>query len=72
MPIGKTKIVKWTYTHWLNSKSSTNITKTGEYFGKVKHTTRHWDKCGAQQMAYVQFKGNKRVSFVPLDELKFI
>lgn len=66
------KRIKWEYTHHLNSKSQIQIVKEGEYFGKIKHTYRHWNKTGAKQMACVKFDGNKRVSFVPYEELKFV
>ena len=64
--------VRWTYLHWLNSISSLHRTKTGTYYGKIKHTYKHWKKAGAVQMACVQFDGNKHASIVPLVELEFI
>jgi len=64
------KRVKWSYRHSLNSTSSTRITKTGTYYGKVKHTYKHWLKPGARQMAVVQFDGNKWSSHVPFNELR--
>lgn len=59
-------MVKWAYTHHLNSVSTTQITKTGEYWGKIKHTRRYL----GPQLACVMFKGNKRFSKVPLIDLK--
>ena len=58
--------VKWIYRHWLNSLSSTKVTKTGIFLGEVKHTVKYSGK----QLAVVQFEGNKKVSRVPLSELK--
>lgn len=66
------KIVKWEYNHFLNSTQSTRRVKTGIYFGKVKHTVKHWSKRGAEQMACVKFSGNKSCSIVPYAELKFL
>ena len=58
--------IKWSYTHHLNSRSKTQKTKYGYYFGLVKHTIRY----NGPQLAVVQFFGNKRTSRVPLNELK--
>ena len=66
------KIIRWQYTHHLNNRSSTQRTKEGEYFGKVKHTYKYWQDNTAKQMACVQFDGNKKCSFVPFEELYFI
>lgn len=55
----------WTYTHHLNSRSSFRMTKYGRYYGKIRHTIRY----NGPQLAMVKFKGNKRVSRVPFDEL---
>lgn len=63
--------IKWTYTHHLNSRSSIRKTKHGVYFGKIKHTARHWRNPYSQQMALVQFRGNKHYSKVPYNELVF-
>ena len=68
----KMKRIKWTYTHHLNSTSSIRRVKIGEYFGKIKHTYKHWDKPGAVQMAFVKFDDNEGYSKVPYDELEFI
>lgn len=59
-------LISWTYTHHLNRRSSTRITKHGEYYGKVRHTSRY----NGPQLAVVQFYGNKRASRVPFDELE--
>ena len=67
----KKQRIAWTYDHHLNNRSSTRITKHGVFIGKVKHTKRHWNKLFAEQMAIVQFDGNKGTSKVPYDELKF-
>ena len=66
------KKIEWQYTHHLNSRSSVEKIKTGIYFGKIKHTYKHWEKIGAEQMAIVHFDGNKRSSKVPYNELKFL
>jgi len=58
-------IVRWNYTHHLNSSSSTEIEKTGVFYGKIKHTVRY----RGPQLACVKFKGNKNTSNVPLEEL---
>jgi len=58
-------LVSWTYTHSLNNKSKIRRTKKGEFYGRIKHTCRY----NGPQLAAVQFRGNKRVSIVPLDEL---
>lgn len=63
--------IRWAYVHSLNSKSQTIITKTGIYFGKVKHTRKYLSKVGAKQMCIVKFYGNKGYSKVPYDEIKF-
>ena len=61
-------IVKWQYTHYLNSRSSFEAIKTGEYLGKVKHKTGSY----GLQMAKVLFEGNKTISIVPYSELEFV
>jgi len=66
------KLVKWEYDHYLNGSTKTKISKSGIYFGKIKHTSKHWSKRGARQMACVKFIGNKNWSSVPYDELKFL
>ena len=68
----KARRIRWQYTHHLNYKSTVERMKVGEYFGKVKHTERHWRKPDADQMAVVLFDDNKRVSHVPYDELQFV
>ena len=67
----ETKKIKWEYNHHLNNRSVVRLVKEGEYFGRVKHTYRHWEKFDARQMAVVKFEGNKRISFVPFEELQF-
>lgn len=64
--------IQWQYTHHLNSTSSVERVKTGEYFGRVKHTAKHWDKLDSVQMAIVKFDGNEGYSRVPSGELNFI
>jgi len=59
--------VFWTYIHHFNSKSSVIKVKAGEYYGRIKHTIRYK---GQQPLAMVLFDGNKRLSRVPIDELK--
>lgn len=56
----------WAYHHHLNARSTTMIIKHGYYIGKRKHTYRY----KGEQMAYVQFDGNKRKSCVPLWQLE--
>lgn len=65
------QLIEWQYDHFLNSTQSTKRVKTGIYFGKVKHTVKHWNKRG-EQMACVKFSGNKGHSIVPYAELKFL
>lgn len=60
--------VTWQYRHHYNSKSNAIRVKTGEYFGKIKHTIRY----NGEQLAIVLFDGNKRISKVPMSELKRI
>lgn len=62
--------IKWTYQHALTGHTYTNITKTGTYCGKIKHTVKHWRKSGAKQMVAARFDGNKGMSYVPFDELR--
>lgn len=70
--IPKQRLVIWRYRHHINSRTSTIRTKVGEYVGKRRHTVKHWRKPGAEQMAAVQFTDNRRVTFVPLDDLEFV
>ena len=63
------KRIKWEYRHHLNSRSSLLKTKEGFYYGRVKHTIKYK---GNKQLACVGFNGNKRVSFVPFEELIFL
>ena len=62
----------WKFTHGYGLLGNATRTKRGIYFGKVKHTKRHWTKYRAVQMALVQFDGNKKVSRVPFHELEFV
>lgn len=62
--------VEWIYEHSLNAISKTLIKKRGIYHSRARHTSKHWNKPGAKQMAYVLFEGNKRESLVALHELK--
>jgi hypothetical protein len=66
------KRVNWQYEHSLNSHSRVMRVKTGVYYGKIKHTVKHWRKNDAEQMACVKFDGNKQCSYVPYNELEFI
>ena len=43
--------------------------KVGIYKGTVRHTVKHWGQCGAVQMAWVHFEGNKNPVKVPLKDL---
>ena len=47
-------------------------TKKGTYRGACKHTSKHWSHRSAEQMAWVEFDGNKRISKVPLYDLRAI
>lgn len=62
--------IKWTYYHALNYRTETYRTKHGIYWSTCRHTSKHWRHSDAEQMAWVQFDGNKRLSRVPLHELK--
>ena len=64
--------IQWSYRHYTNSRSSFIMTREGEYFGKIKHTYKHWYKRGSKQMALVKFDLNKGASKVPFDELTFM
>lgn len=66
------KRIEWSYKHWLNGHAFTRRTKRGEYYGKIRHTIRHWNREDSVQMALVKFDGNKRSSKVPFDELTFL
>ncbi len=59
-------LISWEYTHHLNSKSRTQRMKHGEFIRNVKHIAIY----NGNQMAVVQFHGNKRTSKVPLSELQ--
>jgi len=61
------RAIRWTYQHWMNSTTYTDITKIGVYQRKVKHTVRYQ----GPQLAMVHFEGNKRPSKVPYIELIF-
>lgn len=60
--------VSWQYTHHLNSKSSLERAKEGEFLGKVKHRKNHL----GLQRAWVKFDGNKTISRIPFRELVFL
>lgn len=62
--------VVWYYDHHLNRISVIRSMKTGVYKGLCRHTTKHWNKFGSEQMAWVHFDGNKRQSRVCLSQLK--
>lgn len=57
--------VSFTYTHHLNSRSTTQITK----LGTVVRTIKHRNKLYAQQVA-VLFDGNKTESIVQMDSIE--
>jgi hypothetical protein len=50
--------ISWQYTHHLNSRSATEIVKTGVFIKELKNGK-----------ALVRFKGNKTDSRVPQSEL---
>lgn len=60
----KGDIVKWTYTHWVNRKSCTTITKTGTFLRYQKSKNNNGTK------AVIKIDGNKRNSIAPVTELK--
>ncbi len=60
--------IRWIYLHHFNSKSHSLRAKKGEYFGLIKHTFKY----EGEQLALVQFDGNKKTSRVPLYKLKKI
>lgn len=66
MEIKKGDKVIWCYRHHLNSKSATSIVKHGIYIAKTRCTYRY----NGPQLAAVEFDGNKRLSKIPLYELK--
>ena len=63
------KRVRFQYRHWTNTTTSFLVAKDGDYNGMISHTCNFK---GSKQMAAVSFDGNKRMSFVPLMELKII
>jgi len=63
---------KWQFTHNLNSRSSIERVKVGVYWGKARHTSKHWRHYGSVQMGWVHFDGNKNQSQVPLEEIQKI
>jgi hypothetical protein len=64
------KDIFYTYEHALNSTSRTTVKKKGIYFGKIKHTYKHWNKRDAEQMCIIKVEGNKGYSTVPLSAVK--
>jgi hypothetical protein len=60
--------IKYQYTHFLNTLSSTEIVKVGEYIGLIKHTARY----RRDQLALVHFDGTKGTSKVPLHKLSLL
>lgn len=56
----------WVYRHWMNSKSSTLIQKTGVYIRPIV-SMRGYVK---PQISYVHFKGNKNPSRIFTRELE--
>lgn len=65
------KRISWTYSHSLG-RSRVRLTKIGTFYGRVKHTVRHWRNPEAVQMAVVHFDHQRRSSRVPYDELTFL
>lgn len=59
--------ILWTYTHWLNSRSSTRITKHGIFLRLLSGKTH---KKYGDNYAVVHFDNNKGVSYCRIDELK--
>lgn len=66
------KFIRWQYRHYFNSRSSGIRVKYGVYLGKCRHTKIHWRKNNAEQMAWVIFVGNRTITKVPYDEVRFI
>jgi len=62
--------VIWVYVHCLGVSRTRRI-KIGAYLGQCRHTSKHWRHAGSQQLAWVQFDGNKRRSRIPYSELIF-
>lgn len=62
--------VSWSYKHWLNSRSSTMITKHGVFIRKINRKQTYL-KHGIieRKMGLVLFDGNKHPSRVPLISL---
>lgn len=60
----------WGYRHYLNTISSVSRAKFGTYIGLVNHYASHWYSRQNEQMAFVQFDGNKNISKVPLSQLE--
>jgi len=69
MGLQKGQRVSWFYDHHLNSRSVVRRRKMGVYWGRCRHTVKHWNKLGSEQMAWVHFDGNKRWSKIPLSEV---
>lgn len=61
---------KWQYVHCMGVSRIRRV-KIGWYIRKCRHTSRHWGKPGAQQLAWVHWDGNKHDSKVPYSELIF-
>lgn len=62
--------IKWSREYDTGFEYET-VTKLGDYYGKIKHTCKHWRKRESVQMAIVKFDSNKGYSRVPFDELVF-
>lgn len=59
--------VYWSFTHHLNSQSSTTITRRGVFIRELKTRSGR----GITRFAICQFEGNKNTSKVPYSELTF-
>jgi len=62
--------VKWSYLHWLNSKSNVRRTKTGVFLRNI--TTKKVDggmRRDVTEYCHVHFEGNKNSSRVLISEV---
>ena len=60
--------IKWTYKHYLNSKSYTLITKVGKYIRKIATPICNQDD--KYEYCLVHFEGNKHPSRVLISEIE--
>ena len=62
--------VKWSYLHWLNSKSSVRRTKTGVFLRNIKTTKVDGGmRRDTAEYCHVHFEGNKNYSRVLISEV---